>query len=945
MKQYNLVFLTALILTGCGGNSEISIDQVNTPPTAQSMSLSVKEDQKLTAQLLGDDEDKFDTLTYALATLPANGDIELNQNTGEFSYVPAPDYNGSDSFTYTVSDGFARDVADVKIDVEAVNDSPVIEDQYFSFSNYSTFSAQLIATDIDSEILTFSISEQPQVGGVVITDEGRFTYTPDSTESHTALFTVEVSDGEDSATAQISVEFIKPSSELVLDDVEISLFEQAFQLQFTGGNGGELQFESDNNAVATVNESGWVSLSEVGVSTIRITELASQHYDSQTVEATLTVTPIQGSGESKPLVLVLSLKKYGSEPYSINYTGGNGGNKTVEVLDSNIAEFNVDLNKLIIKNAGSTAITLTEAASNGFDSQSSTGLLIVNQAELGDEVFTPLVSSNINKSYGESDFSIAYTGGNGGLVSVVSNNEEVISVNQNTGLATIANVGTASVTLMEAATTNYAAHSITINIIVGQSSKGEGAYQDIILNDQEVMYGQNSFVYNHTGGNGGTLSFESSDPSIASIDSSTGIVNLHSVGVTTITVEEAATEQFEGQDAQAVLTVLKAGPQSPAFTALSATGLSVKYGAMAQSLTVTGGNGGAISYASDNTDVATVDANGLVTFGNAGVVTITVTEATTDNFLAQEAEATITVAQLTVTDDGYTSLSFADASYEYGEVFTPTVTGGNGGTLSYSSSNSSIVSISAAGELEAVGVGAANITVTEKGSNNYASQSVTAELIISKTTISNGNVTLISAADINASYGSEPVQIEVQDGNGGNLSYQSANTNIATVDNNGLVTIHNAGNTQITITEAETDFVAENYTMAQINVNKAQSGDTIYNDLSSVNALKRLNQDAFYAYFEGGNGGDLRYSSSDEDIAYISNEGLISILALGETEITITELESTNFAGQATTFTLTIVNPIAVFDSLEVHGYETNFDDAKFIEEESSGEFGIAVFE
>jgi hypothetical protein len=44
---------------------------------------------------------------------------------GAFQYMPDTDFNGSDSFTYQVSDGLAiSNVATVTITIQAVNDGP-----------------------------------------------------------------------------------------------------------------------------------------------------------------------------------------------------------------------------------------------------------------------------------------------------------------------------------------------------------------------------------------------------------------------------------------------------------------------------------------------------------------------------------------------------------------------------------------------------------------------------------------------------------------------------------------------------------------------------------------------------------------------------------------------------------------------------------------------------
>ena len=60
-----------------------------------------------------------------LVSGPAHGSLTLNAD-GSFTYTPAANYNGPDSFTYKANDGQAdSNVATVSINVGAVNDAPV----------------------------------------------------------------------------------------------------------------------------------------------------------------------------------------------------------------------------------------------------------------------------------------------------------------------------------------------------------------------------------------------------------------------------------------------------------------------------------------------------------------------------------------------------------------------------------------------------------------------------------------------------------------------------------------------------------------------------------------------------------------------------------------------------------------------------------------------------
>src|SRR5207253_1533274 len=70
-----------------------------------------------------------DSLTYTIVRNPSYGSLSaFSSSTGAFTYQPAADYNGSDSFDFRVSDGLASSTtATVSITVNSINDPPVAE--------------------------------------------------------------------------------------------------------------------------------------------------------------------------------------------------------------------------------------------------------------------------------------------------------------------------------------------------------------------------------------------------------------------------------------------------------------------------------------------------------------------------------------------------------------------------------------------------------------------------------------------------------------------------------------------------------------------------------------------------------------------------------------------------------------------------------------------------
>ncbi len=156
----------------------------NTAPVANNDDCSGKEDTPMSvaaaAGVLANDTDaESNPLTAAKVANPAHGSVTLSAN-GSFSYTPAANYCGSDSFTYKAYDGaLYSNVATVSIAVACVNDAPVlgaIGGKGVNELAALTFTATASDPDSAANTLTFSLVEAP--AGASITAGGAFTWTP-----------------------------------------------------------------------------------------------------------------------------------------------------------------------------------------------------------------------------------------------------------------------------------------------------------------------------------------------------------------------------------------------------------------------------------------------------------------------------------------------------------------------------------------------------------------------------------------------------------------------------------------------------------------------------------------------------------------------------------------------------------------------------------------------
>ncbi len=132
----------------------ISLNNVNDPPLAVDDRFTTPEDVVLNGSMKPNDIDPDgDSLVYAttpvVATGPYNGSVVINPN-GTFAYTPNLNYNGRDSFQYSVCDNGTPvlcDTATVFITITPVNDKPIIPDSTVTTPENTPITVCLPITD------------------------------------------------------------------------------------------------------------------------------------------------------------------------------------------------------------------------------------------------------------------------------------------------------------------------------------------------------------------------------------------------------------------------------------------------------------------------------------------------------------------------------------------------------------------------------------------------------------------------------------------------------------------------------------------------------------------------------------------------------------------------------------------------------------------------------
>ena len=195
--------------SGNQGNAPVAVDDTAT----------VAEDSEVSVAVLSNDSDADgDTLTIESFTQGTNGSVVISGSN--LVYTPSANFNGSDSFTYTINDGTGlTDTATVSVTVTAVNDNPVANDDSATTEEDVAVTINLVAndTDIDGDSLSIESVGTASNGSVVNNGNGTVTYTPNAGFFGSDSFTYVVSDGSatDTATVRVTVTEVTTSEQVI----------------------------------------------------------------------------------------------------------------------------------------------------------------------------------------------------------------------------------------------------------------------------------------------------------------------------------------------------------------------------------------------------------------------------------------------------------------------------------------------------------------------------------------------------------------------------------------------------------------------------------------------------------------------------------------------------------------------------------------------------------
>lgn len=378
------------------------------------------------------------------------------------------------------------------------------------------------------------------------------------------------------------------------------------------------------------------------------------------------------------------------------------------------------------------------------------------------------------------------------------------------------------------------------------------------------------------------LLWTSDDPEVATVNN--GVVTALKEGKTTVVVRAES-----GVTASCVVyvTPVVTGISLPAALTVYVGGSTV----LTPKFTPEGAASTALVWSSADESVATVSQEGVVTGVNGGRTTVTVKckeySATCQVKVRKAAigvELDITEADLKVGVDELqlTAIVEPSNSIDY--------------DLDWTTSDDAVAVVSDKGLVTPVGPGEATITVTVDRAHQ-------ATCVVRVTQPAEG--VFLNKTELQIQRGtSETLEATVQPAttNIKDLTWTSSAPEIASVDQTGKVTAHKLGEADITVTTVDGGHTA----VCKVTVIQKVTGVTLDKESASLRIGEETLQ--LNAVVEPSDASDksLLWTSSEAGVASVSETGLVTPLAPGETVITVTTVDGEFSA----TCTVTVIQPV-----------------------------------
>ncbi|MDC3050937.1 gliding motility-associated C-terminal domain-containing protein, partial [Bacteroidota bacterium] len=548
-------------------------------------------------------------------------------------------------------------------------------------------------------------------------------------------------------------------------------------------------------------------------------------------------------------------------------TSANTSSFTFSVPDTSV--ISISGNTATISAAGTTIVSVTQPGDANHLPLTKNFTVVVNKnlthtISISNEIVTcndsPLFLNPTSSSAGAFTFSVL----DGDSVSLTGSK------------VTIDKIGTSTITIDQAATTNYGTATTLMKIDVTPLQP------NLSSPNYTVRYGDPAFsiINSITSISSGTLVFGKGSSSNFDIDSSSGEVFLTSAGIGTITILQNSDGCYGPAYVTTSLTVLKA------FNNLTASNVTKTFGDPNFVLdNVTTSSTGSYAFTTNPAGIVSINNTSSITsILKAGTTTVSVTQFADGNYESSTTSFTITIekADPVISAPDITKL-YTDSDFSISLASSSTA------SFTYSTLSSGVVSITNTGYVSIIGAGSVIVSATQIQDINYNSKTVTFTITVGqgKQSVS-WTPTLITRV-----YGDPQFYVSTPTSNGNyagvaSITYSSYDSSVAAIDAaTGFVTIGDVGSAIFTATlPSDGNYLATTVSIT-INVLKASQGIYVQNlpttkplrDFStfSINAYTLPSNHNVYVSMDPSSAATISGINNNFTLSNIGSTGLVTL--------------------------------------------------------------------
>ena len=209
---------TADILTYIATDQNLDSGDLAPNISAITDSVTTSEDASVSVNVLSNDSYVTSApISVTAATNGVSGTTSVSNNL--ITYTPTADFNGTDTFTYTITQGDKTSTANVTVTIEAVNDAPVLSSTGSLDVVEGNSIVSISASDVENDSLTFTLTGSDAAsfaisatGELSFVTNTSFASPADIDTNNVYDITIAVSDGVLTTTKDFSITVVRKNT-------------------------------------------------------------------------------------------------------------------------------------------------------------------------------------------------------------------------------------------------------------------------------------------------------------------------------------------------------------------------------------------------------------------------------------------------------------------------------------------------------------------------------------------------------------------------------------------------------------------------------------------------------------------------------------------------------------------------------------------------------------